>query len=357
MPFSSETSSRAPMYTFPILFDTSKNRLSVATFNEISEQQLRLLEGFGKELLSDELQIRTFVLPPEAGSFKAIFGAVLFVSGTVWAFLESDVGSGFILGLTEKTPSEISEELGKQVRDFIADQRTENAERISEEDVEAIENNGIACAILVEAGMKFLEKSTTELEALGIVPDEMPTSFEAKNNFFDACERDPNIRSVSFGSSRPRPVKRDTFPTRIVKLIDNDDGEWEFLTSRFHVTSPNWDRLDKRRAWKGRDANGSVRYFHIVDDNFWDAHADNLLKPATIDEVIAQVAVKKVDGRVRQTLALNVIAFNGENISAEQKQRQLKDTLQDALGLDLREPENDLFYFDEDGDDSLIEPS
>lgn len=111
-----------------------------------------------------------------------------------------------------------------------------------------------------------------------------------RNGFYQACAADKKVRALGFDDSDEFPIKRKDFARLIVPLAPREDQPasqpWQVEIVVLNVTSPNWDRQDEQRNWKGRDERGRERYFRIEDEQFWALVQGEELNPHIIDTVI-----------------------------------------------------------------------
>jgi hypothetical protein len=81
------------------------------------------------------------------------------------------------------------------------------------------------------------------------------------------------------------------------------------------VTSPNWDRRDASRTWRGKDASGRYRFFKVNDEAFW-AHAeDDRLSLRGLDVMKVQWAFQGHGRQVSNFRVLRVLEYNGEHLA------------------------------------------
>lgn len=327
-----------PIVSFPIIFDVPEHAIALDTFIAVSEQYARLVHEFNQEYLHGELIYRLYVLPPEPSSFKHTIGVAI-IAGAASVLLGDSI-TGFVEGVVGRPPAEIALRHGERLRkEFI--------ELFDGDETKSIDQELIACSVVIEATQEFLERPTIELADSGVTPIDFPGGFEAKNDFFEACEQNPNIRAVLFSEYHDSPsVRREDFQRRVTSIPRKDKSSWEFSLENFKVSSPNWDREDRRRGWKGRNSSGIV-YFSIFDPFFWISYDLGEIMSNTIDDMIVQVATKVEDGRRKGRIVLNVITFNERKIASELSEEELQVRLEKALGSESSIGQDDLFPEDE----------
>lgn len=81
------------------------------------------------------------------------------------------------------------------------------------------------------------------------------------------------------------------------------------------VTSPNWDREDRQRQWKGKDGHGRERYFRIDDEHFWSLVKADQLSTHIIDTIKVQWTFQGKAESPKNCRVLKVLEFNGAILS------------------------------------------
>lgn len=117
---------------------------------------------------------------------------------------------------------------------------------------------------------------------------------------------------MGFEEAETFPIKRRDFARLQVLLPPKDppavDPPWEVEITTLKVTSPNWDREDRQRQWKGRDLKNRERFFRIEDEQFWHLLHAQKLNPSIIDTIKVQWAY--VGHQRRNARVLRVVQFN-----------------------------------------------
>jgi len=167
--------------------------------------------------------------------------------------------------------------------------------------------------------------------------------FEAKNNFFEALEENPQIDSVTIGELPIEPIPREEFALRVTPVKPKDEVSWEFQVRRFFVTSPNWDKDDRQRGWKGRDKKGLTVFFTIYDPGFWIRFENKEIKSETIDELVVQVAVKRINGKRKGQFVLKVLSYNDQSFGADLNPIELERLLHESGLGESHDRQSDLF--------------
>jgi hypothetical protein len=103
-------------------FEVRDHFLKLETFIRTADSARRIVASIDESFFSGKLGYELIVLPPAEGTFLSKL-AIWVSSGTaaVFAFLNTDVGSAYVEGLTGKSSAEWAEELGKEHRDIISD--------------------------------------------------------------------------------------------------------------------------------------------------------------------------------------------------------------------------------------------
>lgn len=318
-----------PIVAFPIYYDVPADRLRLKTFIAAAQKYEILVSEIISELLHADAAFQVYVLPPEAGSFRQKLGVVVIagLGGIIgaggWVMMD-----GFLEGLSGLPPREWSQELGEKLREQYKSENGEDAE-LDEELFASAE----VTAALVEMTRHVASTPTELLARIGIRPEEHPRVFSAKTDLYYEIEVDPQVKGIGFGEEDKAPIRREEFSRYQVSTGKVEESrEWKVELARYFVSSPNWDRYDTRRKWKGREEGGSTVYFSIVDENFWEMARVGNLDSHVMDELIAQVAVRYVDGRKHERVVVNIIRFNDMPISRELSSEALQHTLSNLAG-------------------------
>jgi hypothetical protein len=301
----------------PIHFDVDAHYVPLHTFVKTAENVEEIIESFNQRLFDGKLQYDLFVLPPEEGTFLSRLGfAIIAGWGMVWSFSESDIGKAFIKGLTTHEPAHWAEMAGAHIRQSLAE-LGEEADVDHSADEQAVKRKCEA-VIIAEAAKSFLQKDASELQAVGVDPLRFRDAYGARNKFYRACWEAPDLRGIGFEEAPVFPIPRRDFARLLVALPPDEDDEqepWITGTAVLKVTSPNWDRDDKQRQWKGKDRHGRERYFKIEDEYFWSLVRAGELSTHIIDTMKVQWAFRGKDESPKQARVLKVLEFNGVVLS------------------------------------------
>ncbi|TGQ31291.1 hypothetical protein [Mesorhizobium sp. M00.F.Ca.ET.216.01.1.1] len=144
----------------PIHFDVPEHHILLQTFIETAAQAKAIIAAFNQHLFEGQLEYQILVLPPEVGSFKTKLGVAVAAGGILWSALESDIGTGFIKGLTGHEPAYWSELAGAYVGQLVAEQAKTLTQAAIDDRVKCQTN----ALIISEATKSFLQKDVSELK-------------------------------------------------------------------------------------------------------------------------------------------------------------------------------------------------
>lgn len=301
---------------FVIHFDVQESKLSLQTFIRSAQSIDKLSSELNNILFNNYLIFKIYVLPPEDGSFLKRLGiAVSAGAAAALSFAETDVGKAFIRGLTGHEPAYWAEQSGEFLRESLevyTDEQSGGAQEEEEEEEEAIGNSYTCAQILSEATKGFLTSTQSELRKIGLDMNAYRKAYEGRNDLYEACISDNNIQAIGFTKEHKFPISRSKFPELYIKLPPPEDsmGLWLVEISELRITSPNWERKDQKRKWKGRDSKGNERYFVIEDESFWNHVELRDLKSNLIDKIKVQWAFREEDARATDYKVLRVIEYN-----------------------------------------------
>ncbi len=182
-----------------------------------------------------------------------------------------------------------------------------------------------AAEILVELAADFLQADTNSLQSSGITVDRYKDAYDARNQFYEACIHTPGLQGVGFSEAPIFPVQRADFVRLQVPMPPKEDEPepWIAGLTILKVTSPNWNRDDKWRQWKGRDPKGRDRFFRIDDEHFWLLVRQERLNPHIIDTIKVQWAFQGTHENPRNAKVLRVLMYNDESLAEPLDDRAL----------------------------------
>ncbi len=317
-----------------IHFDVRDHFLKLDTFIETAENARKVIDALNETFFDGGLEYELIVLPPAEGTFLSKLA--LWISGgttAVFGFLNTDVGSAYVEGLTGRTPAEWAQSFGEdhraRIEAFQIETETpENHEKQFWRDrsppggspTTADEACKETAQIVVAMTRGVLEKSSDELQKVGMEVGALPDAMDARADFYVACIQDRDVKRVGFTPDDDFPIPRNSFPERAQKPTrkpkDEDPPEWCVSIESIYVTSPNWDKEDqKTRQWKGKDQVGRDCYFVIEDAEFWQMVKQKALHVEVLDILKVQWAIQNIDGRPKNRRVLCVLEFNGDKLA------------------------------------------
>lgn len=317
-----------------IHFDVRDHFLKLDTFIKTAESARKVIEALDDSFFNGALEYELIVLPPSGGTFLSKLA--IWVSGgtaAVFGFVNTNVGSAYVEGLTGRTPAEWAQSFGQNHRDLIGSSLDETIlfdDEISGADLidgppEALPLSAEdackeAAQIVVAMVRGVLEKSSNELEKVGMEVGALPDAVDARADFYAACIEDRDVKRVGFSPDDDFPIPRNSFPERAQKPArkpkDEEPPEWAVSIESIYVTSPNWAKEDQNsRQWKGKDQVNRDCYFVIEDTEFWHHVKNKALHVEVLDNLKVQWAFQIYDGRTRNRRVLRVLEFNREKLA------------------------------------------
>ena len=317
-----------------IHFDVSDHFLKLDTFIKTAESARKVIDALDETFFNGSLEYELIVLPPAEGTFLSKLA--IWVSGgtaAVFGFLNTDVGSAYVEGLTGRKPAEWAQSFGEDHRARIDAFRAETeAPENDETGFDVIEGTADALPISVDEACKeaaqlvvamargVLEKGPDELDRVGMEFGALPDAVDARAEFYAACIEDRDVKRVGFTPENDFPIPRNSFPERAQKPArkpkDEEPQEWIVSIESIYVTSPNWDKEDqKARQWKGKDQIRRDCYFIIEDAEFWHKVKHKALHVEVLDNLKVQWAFQNTDGRPKNRRVLRVLEFNGDKLA------------------------------------------
>jgi hypothetical protein len=181
---------------------------------------------------------------------------------------------------------------------------------------EAEEERIAASMVVIETTRMFLMTDADKLRRSGLSPETFQEGFEARNGFYRACANEKEIRALGFDETKDFPIKRKDFARLQVPVElrgDIQTAETTIVeTTTLTVSSPNWDRADRKRQWRGREPNGGWRNFQVADEGFWALASNNQLSLHGQDAMKVQWASDRSGKQRRNFRVLKVLEYNRE---------------------------------------------
>ncbi len=293
-------------------FDVEQHKIPLVQFIDTAQATKSILDDFNHQIFNDKLRYRLEVLPSEEGGFKSIIKVSIITGSIIWGALSTDMGSGYIEGLTGYKPEYWLKTLGKEHKRLLNLIDNTSDKPVKTEQIDAISKE-IEAKFLSALPLYLLSKSTTDLKTAGITPDKFPKAFKARSKFYKACQNNTDVRGLSFDHSDDFPIKRDDFKNFIVDKPD-ESSQWFFETTNVAVNSPNWENVKKRR-WQGKDSKNRHIMFVIKDEIFWQQVHSNKINPTIKDSMRVQWIYQIKDGKRKDIEVIKVISFNDDPIS------------------------------------------
>lgn len=193
-------------------FQVDEHYLNLNTFILTADSARKIVRALDRALFSGELALEVIVLPPRDGSFLTRLAVMLGGTGTFLLgagqivekareFVESDVGSAYVEGLTGKAPEDWARDLGEAHRQALQEPEAPSPVGLpvpSEEAADYGEGPADVRSVICEPVVQLLtsmtrgilEMDTDALEGIGMQLGELPEAMEARADFYQACYSD-----------------------------------------------------------------------------------------------------------------------------------------------------------------------
>lgn len=314
---------------FPVKFEVNENFIDFTTIERTSQGIKDVYRGSQLILFGDTFPV------------DLVYGAAVPGSVTTWVGKKASAGAGVVaaVAVSQFLDGFVEEATGRTIRDW----GVEAAIQVQNLPDHLIEGRDSFVKMielrLVEAELcrRFLEMDDSEFESLASEHPEAAIHLQnGRRKFFEACRANEHLPSVRFGNSTAtREIPRSDFSNRTKRdrITPTDSpptkiGEWAIETLEIEVTSPNWERLDQQRGWKGKLSGNKYIFFQIVDPRFWTRYANEALEIRAPDRIVAQVIYQNVGGRYKNAEAIRVLLFNGERVSSELSLTETKEIVE-----------------------------
>jgi hypothetical protein len=308
------------MQVIPLHFNVIEHSLPLEEFIIAAKSTEAIIEDFNNQFFAGKLTYQIIVLPPAAGTFKERLGlkvttaAAIFILGGV----TPEFASGVVKGITGKSVGELGEIVGGSIVETVKDGHE-------------LWQSSLVTIFLAEAVKGFFQLEEKDLKKCGVTKEKFMKAYEGRNDFYEACYRNQEIKSVGFDETDNFPIRRTDFARFIVKLPekdeDDDDLDWKVEITYIKVTSPNWERGDNR-LWKAKYNKDNEALFTIEDDAFWKFVDAEKLSVKVKDSIKVQWAYVVEAGRRRKFKVLRVLEYNGIAISKPLSDEELDTVLQ-----------------------------
>ena len=320
----------------PLHFDVPEHHIPLKQFIDSARSAQDIIDNFNDEFFDKKLKYELRVIAPQTGGLIELLQVIVPVAAPIWLFLETDIGKGYIKGLTNHKPAYWAEQLGKKTRE------------LSE-----IDKQKLCATIIAFMVLGFLKKDTVDLERTGLSKEIFRRAYIARNRIYEGCINNAEVQALGFDTSHDFPIKRDDFQRYIVEMPSIEEEpeletstRWKVDTVDLIVHSPNWKR-DSKRKWQGSSTYQKDVQFVIEDDNFW--HHVNIkdITPDINDNMRVQWAYPENNGKVSNVRVFRVLSYNGTNISDPLSESELLAELND---ITIERPDQlDIFSYIKDG--------
>lgn len=310
-----DTTIDPPIGIIPIHFDVPRHYLPLPTFIETAVRTRAVIDAFNRELYDGQLKYDLLVFPPEEGTFLSRLGVALLAGwGVIWTFTESEIGKRFIKGLTSHEPGYWAEIVGAYAKDKLLDSVKATGAASSKAPASPRVRCQYETTIITESTKSFLQGDREDLAQIGITTRKYRDAYDARNGFYQACTSDQQVKGIGFDEADDFPIKRKDFLRLQVSLPPpeepKEDVAWQVEILTLKVTSPNWDKRDRKRQWKARDENNRECLFRMEDEQFWNLVQSHKIDPRFIDKMRVQMAF--VGRQRRHARVLRVLEYNGQ---------------------------------------------
>lgn len=305
----------------PIHFDVPQHSLPLKQFVNSAEALQAIVDDFNKNIFDGELQYELHIIPPEQGGLLELVELVvnneaLLAGGGIWAFLSTDIGKGFVKGLTKQEPRYFAEKLGEKIRSLFEGSPNESGEREVDQNKLAV---ALVAVIVSQMVIGFLEHQPEHLEKIGISKKKHRDAYVAKNIIIQGCIDNPNVAALGFDATHNFPIPRSGFAHHLATIPLKEELEidptWTVEITDIVVYSPNWKREGKRQ-WQGDTTQTKDLSFSIDDDYFWEHVRLKDIQPKIKDNMKVQWAYPAVSGKKPTNVrVLKVLTYNGMRIS------------------------------------------
>ena len=332
-------------------FDVERHSIPLNQFVDTARSSQAIIDDFNEQLFDKKVRYELRVRTPEFGGLMEVLGLlVLGGGGTIWAFVNTDIGKAYFKGLTGEEPVHWAEKLGERTRKFLwKDDQQHRAlppKIVESPPTDVVSDDAeLHAALLVELLISFLAASMDKLRAVGITPAKFRKAFAARNAIYRACIENPEVQGLSFDRSHDFPLKRADFPRLIAQIPDEvlvpdeTSVSWSFELVDILVNSPNWKR--DGRKWQAATDKFQDIAFSLEDETFWHHVQIKDIQPDIRDNMRVQWAYPSGLSKPSHVRVLRVLTYNGKKISDRLSEPELQALLQEAYTIEPETP--DLF--------------
>ncbi len=353
------------MQEIRVLFDVPEHHVSVSAFVASAQSAERVIAALNEDVFKETFDLHLVVASPESGSLRQVLKVVVkgakiagWTGGGAWAIffsivqvLETEIAKDVIDELYGETPAEIASRIAGEYQEKRALAKTE-------EQSQALEKEAVRklCQevekVFSGASSSALAAPREDLESLPLSESARFEITDAQSRLFEKCIEDSSINALNFENTDAPSIPRNEFPARAIRprkpeKKPNDDIHWDVTVREITVTSPNLDEDDQlTRRWKGKSDLDKSILFVIDDSEFWSKLHRREVKFGENDKILAQLAIRFVNGRAKENRVLRVIKFNHTEIGRELDENALSSILGDLSTSNLTEDGN-LSLFEE----------
>lgn len=351
----------------PFHFDVPNHSLPLNQFLDTAKNAEEIIKCFNTEIFSDQLKYKIMVRPSEKGGLIEVLQLIVLGGAPVWLFLNSDIGKGYVKGLTGHNPEYWAEKAGESTANYLQDDNSGQMKQVTDdteekastedntqlvpikEEVPKIETKRlsvtqkkITSVVITQMTLGFLQKKTTEIEKIGLTRAKFRDAFNARNKIYKDCLDNKDVQSLGFDFSHDFPIKRKEFPEFIVDVPEEPEEEetvnWAVEIADIKVNSPNWKR--EGRKWQAELSGEKEVWFTIDDDAFWHHVKIKDIQPDINDNMKVQWAYPE-DSNRNNVKVLKVLTYNGRELSKELSANEIAKEL--GLFSIVEDNQRDLF--------------
>jgi hypothetical protein len=321
-------------------FDVARHSIPLVHFLDTARGTQEILEAFNVSVFDRKLDFTLHVKAPEPGTLTEVFTVVFGAPAAVMGFFATDIGKAFFKGLTTLEPAQWAEKAGTSIR---ASLNKTKARDVSDSNVliltvddtlEAAFEREVTRRIDAEALatllLSFLQLDTDQLEKIGITVEKFRGAFKGRNQIYEACIRNTEVKGLAFSRSDNFPVKRRDFPKKVTRIPDLENvvvstpPQLCIETADIVVNSPNWKR--DGRKWQAATSQHQDIAFTIDDEGFWlrVERRDTELRPSIRDNMRVQWAYPAGHAKPSNVQVLRVLSYNGKTISTPMGDQEIR---------------------------------
>ena len=338
-------------------FDIAQHSLPLRQFVDTANATMEILECFNEKLFDGKGEFDLRIAPPESGGLIKSLTVVAIAGSAVWAFLESDMGKAFVEGYTGYKPAHWANQFGQALKevgslDFTDDDVSLDISGFLNEvpkDDLVVQSISLEMQAAVLAGVTtaFLEAPADELERIGLTKKKLKKAFSARNDIYQACVNNFEVRGINFSRSSEFRIRRSDFSRFIEDLPDIEEPvpdsplPWVVEITEIVVNSPNW--LRDGRRWQGSTSGFQKITFSIEDKAFWHCVAEKNIRTNIRDRIRVQWVYLGDSLKPSGFRVLRVLSFNGRKLARPLSEFELLQILDTPS---IRKPDvRDLFDY------------